>query len=70
MLFKNPEPLILLSIWRQFFGIISPKQLDTLKPGDVIITAPVGTGPFKWTSRTADGVNVMERKPEAKANRS
>ena len=66
MFFKNPEPLILLSIWRQFFGIISPKQLDTLKPGDVITTAPVGTGPFKWTSRTPDGVNIMERNPDYK----
>jgi peptide/nickel transport system substrate-binding protein len=66
MYFKNPEPLILLSIWRQFFGIISPKQLDALKPGEVITTAPVGTGPFKWTSRTADGVNIMERNPDYK----
>jgi peptide/nickel transport system substrate-binding protein len=66
MYFKNPEPLILLSIWRQFFGIISPKQLDTLKPGDVITTAPIGTGPFKWISRTADGVNIMERNPDYK----
>jgi peptide/nickel transport system substrate-binding protein len=66
MYFKNPEPLILLSIWRQFFGIISPKQLDALKPGEVITTAPVGTGPFKWMSRTADGVNIMERNPDYK----
>ncbi|TMB91498.1 MAG: hypothetical protein E6J38_13550 [Chloroflexi bacterium] len=66
MFFKDPQPLILLSIWRQFFGIISPKQLDTLKPGEVITTAPVGTGPFKWISRTADGVNIMERNPDYK----
>jgi hypothetical protein len=26
---------------------MSPKYLDTLKPGDKA-TAPVGTGPFKW----------------------
>src|SRR5207249_1353726 len=66
MFFKDPQPLILLSIWRQFFGIISPKQLDMLKPGEVITTAPVGTGPFKWISRTADGVNIMERNPDYK----
>ena len=34
LVFKDPTPLLLLNLWRQRLGIISPKQLDTLRPGE------------------------------------
>src|SRR5712691_10445281 len=43
---SEPYPAFLLQIWRQYFGILSPKYLDTLKPGDKVV-APIGTGPYK-----------------------
>src|SRR6266540_1445825 len=57
--FKQPYPAFMLQIWRYFFGILSPKYLDTLKPGDSAV-APVGSGPFKFASRSADGVVTLE----------
>ena len=75
LVFKDPTPLLLLNLWRQRLGIISSKQLDALKPGDVITDAPVGSGPYKWVGRAADGVITMARNtdykwgPEFKRNR-
>ena len=57
--FKQPFPLFLQQIWRSWFGILSPKQLDALKPGEVI-AAPVGSGPFKFVNRSADGVVTLD----------
>lgn len=61
--FKSPFPSIFLQIWRPYFGVLSPKYLDTLKPGDPV-TAPVGTGPFKYTGRSPDGVVTLDYNPE------
>lgn len=58
--FKSPYPTFFLQAWRPYFGILSNKYLDTLKPGDAA-TAPVGTGPFKFAGRSADGVISVER---------
>src|SRR5579859_6408529 len=60
---SEPYPPFLLQIWRQYFGILSPKYLDTLKPGDKV-TAPVGSGPFKFASRSADGVISLDANPD------
>jgi len=57
--FSEPYPPFLLQIWRQYFGILSPKYLDTLKPGDKA-AAPIGSGPFKFTARSADGVITLD----------
>ncbi len=57
--FKQPYPAFLLQICRYFFGILSPRYLATLKPGDVA-AQPVGSGPFKFVSRTPDGVVTLE----------
>src|SRR5437762_4884290 len=56
--FKQGYPAFMLQIWRYFFGVMSPKYLATLKPGDVA-TAPVGSGPFKFAGRSADGVVTL-----------
>src|SRR5216683_1215936 len=56
---SEPYPAFLLQIWRQYFGILSPKYLDTLKPGDKAV-APIGTGPFKFSARSADGVITLD----------
>jgi len=56
--FKQPNPLFLLALWRSWFGPLSPRYLDTLKPGDPA-TTPVGTGPFKFVGRSADGVYTL-----------
>jgi peptide/nickel transport system substrate-binding protein len=53
--FKSPNPPFLLQIWRPYFGILSPKQLDSLKGGDKV-TAPIGSGPFKFSGKSPDGV--------------
>jgi peptide/nickel transport system substrate-binding protein len=57
--FKTGYPAFMLQIWRYFFGILSPKYLDSLKPGDSAV-APVGSGPFKFANRSADGVVTLE----------
>ena len=57
--FKTPYYAFMLQIWRYFFGILSPKYLDSLKPGDSA-TAPVGSGPFKFVSRSPDGVVTID----------
>ncbi|HEV8229266.1 MAG TPA: ABC transporter substrate-binding protein [Candidatus Limnocylindria bacterium] len=57
--FKQPYYAFMLQIWRYFFGILSPKYLDSLKPGDSAV-APVGSGPFKFANRSADGVVTLE----------
>src|SRR5262249_3908939 len=49
--------------WRYFFGILSPKYLATLKPGDSAV-APVGSGPFMFDSRSADGVVTIRPFPD------
>ena len=58
--FKQSYYAFMLQIWRYFFGILSPKYLDTLKPGDSAV-APVGSGPFKFANRSADGVVTLEQ---------
>jgi peptide/nickel transport system substrate-binding protein len=63
LIYKDPHPLLLINLWQRTLGILSPKQLDTLKPGD-ITTAPVGTGPYKFGSRAADGAVTVERNPD------
>jgi peptide/nickel transport system substrate-binding protein len=63
--FKEPNPLLLVSLWRPWFGMLSPKQLDTLKPGEVM-SAPVGTGPYKVAGRSADGVTTLAANTEYK----
>ena len=60
---SEPYPAFLLQIWRQYFGILSPKYLDSLKPGDKAV-APIGTGPFKFSARSADGVITLEANPD------
>jgi len=57
--YKSPYPSLFLQLWRPYFGILSPRYLDTLKPGDPV-AAPVGTGPFRFVGRTADGVIALE----------
>lgn len=57
--YKTPYPTLFLQAWRPYFGILSNKYLDTLKPGDKA-NAPVGTGPFKYVDRSADGVVTLE----------
>src|SRR5437773_11809468 len=42
--FKQHYAAFMLQIWRYFFGVLSPKYLATLKPGDAS-TEPVGSGP-------------------------
>src|SRR5205823_1189763 len=49
--FKQGYPAFMLQIWRYFFGVLSPKYLATLKPGDPAV-APVGSGPFMFDSRS------------------
>jgi peptide/nickel transport system substrate-binding protein len=56
---KEPFPLFLQSVWRPYFGIMSSRALDALKPGEQVQTL-VGSGPFKHTGRTADGVVTLE----------
>jgi len=58
--FKQSYYAFMLQIWRYFFGILSPKYLDTLKPGDSAV-APIGSGPFKFANRSADGVVTLEQ---------
>ena len=65
LFFKEPNPLLLVSLWRPWFGMLSPKQLATLRPGEPL-TAPIGTGPYKFAGRTADGVTTLERNPDYK----
>jgi len=57
--FSESYPLFLQSVWRQYFGIMSGKVLDGLKPGDPVQTL-VGSGPFKHTGRTADGALELQ----------
>jgi peptide/nickel transport system substrate-binding protein len=57
--FKDPNPLFLLAIWRPWFGPLSPKQLDRVKPGDKI-PDPIGTGPYKFGAKSADGVYTLQ----------
>ncbi len=61
--FKQPYPAFMLQIWRYFFGVLSPKYLATLKPGDPA-TAPVGSGPFQFVSRSPDGVVTLKAFPD------
>ncbi|TMB80961.1 MAG: hypothetical protein E6J52_00205 [Chloroflexi bacterium] len=63
--FKQGYPAFMLQIWRYFFGILSPKYLATLKPGDQA-TEPVGSGPFKFVSRSSDGVVTLKAFPDYK----
>lgn len=61
--FKEPYPLFPIQIWRPYFGIVSPKQLDSLKPGEKL-TSLIGTGPYRWSGRSADGVVTLEANPD------
>ena len=65
LVFKDPNPLLLLQLWKSWFGIISPKQLDALKPGEVI-QSPVGSGPFRFVGKSADGVVTLQANPDYK----
>jgi peptide/nickel transport system substrate-binding protein len=60
---KESYPPFLLQIWRPYFGILSPKYLDTLKSGDKA-SAPVGSGPFKFSNRSPDGVISLDAYPD------
>lgn len=57
--YKQPYPPLLIQAWRTSFAIVSPKVLASLKKGDKI-TTPVGSGPFKYAGRSADGVVTLE----------
>jgi peptide/nickel transport system substrate-binding protein len=57
--FKSGYYAFMLQIWRYFFGVMSPKYLATLKPGDPAV-APVGSGPFMFDSRSPDGVVTLK----------
>jgi peptide/nickel transport system substrate-binding protein len=57
--FKEPFPLFLQSVWRPYFGVMSGKALDALKPGEQVQTL-IGSGPFKHTGRTQDGAVTLE----------
>ena len=57
--FMQGYPAFMSQIWRYFFGILSPKYLATLKPGDQA-TEPVGSGPFKFAGRSPDGVVTLK----------
>src|SRR2546428_538953 len=61
--FKQPYPAFMLQIWRYFFGVLSPKYLATLKPGDVA-AEPVGSGPFMFAGRSSDGVVTIKAFPD------
>ncbi|HKC91609.1 MAG TPA: ABC transporter substrate-binding protein, partial [Candidatus Limnocylindria bacterium] len=61
--FKQPYPAFMLQIWRYFFGVLSPKYLATLKPGDVA-AEPVGSGPFMFAGRSSDGVVTIKANPD------
>jgi len=61
--FKQPYPAFMLQIWRYFFGILSPKYLATLKPGDPA-AEPVGSGPFMFAGRSPDGVVTLKANPD------
>jgi peptide/nickel transport system substrate-binding protein len=61
--FKQGYYAFMLQIWRYFFGIMSPKYLATLKPADPA-TAPVGSGPFMFDNRSADGVVTLKVNPD------
>jgi peptide/nickel transport system substrate-binding protein len=61
--FKEPFPLFPIQIWRPYFGILSPKQLDAVKPGEKL-TSLIGTGPYRWGGRSADGVIGLEAYPD------
>src|SRR5438445_620591 len=61
--FKQPYPAFMLQIWRYFFGVVSPKYLATLKPGDVA-AEPVGSGPFMFAGRSTDGVVAIKAFPD------
>ncbi len=63
--FKEPYPFFPLQLWRPYFGILSPKQLDELKPGQKV-TVPIGSGPFKFAGRSADGVVSLAANPDYK----
>ncbi|TMB62086.1 MAG: hypothetical protein E6J19_07580 [Chloroflexi bacterium] len=56
--FKQPYPFFPQQLWRPYLGILSPKQLDSLKPGDKVVT-PIGSGPYRLSSRSADGVVTL-----------
>ena len=61
--FKQGYPAFMLQLWRYFFGVMSAKYLATLKPGDVA-AEPVGSGPFKFAGRSADGVVTLTAFPD------
>src|SRR5262249_60133218 len=63
--FKEPFPLFLHTVWRPYFGIMSGKALDALKPGEQVQTL-VGSGPFKHTGRSQDGAVLLEANPDYK----
>ena len=61
--FQESNPLFLQSVWRQYFGVMSGKALDALKPGEQVQTL-IGSGPFKHTGRTPDGAVMLEANPD------
>ena len=61
--FKQGYPAFMLQIWRYFFGVLSPKYLATLKSGDPA-AEPVGSGPFMFAGRSADGVVTLKPFPD------
>ncbi len=61
--FSEANPLFLPAVWRQYFGVMSGKLLDSLKPGEQVQTL-IGSGPFKHTGRTQDGAVMLEANPD------
>src|SRR2546428_8765952 len=51
--FKDPYPFFPLQLWRPYFGILSPKQVDELKPGQKA-TRLSGSGPSKLLNPRPD----------------
>ncbi len=61
--YKDAYPLLLLYVWHPWYGPLSNAQLDTLKSGDKVVQ-PIGTGPYKVTGKSADGVWTLAANPD------
>ncbi len=76
--FHDGEPLTSAAVKVSFDRILDPRtkagavtsimgpvdQITTPDPKTVVITTPVGTGPYKFASRSADGVVTLTANPD------